>query len=133
MEDESLLIEIRGFTDIARAVGAARRVARVAELTETDQFLFGTAVSEMATNIARYAKEGVVHLRTVRDPGRQGVEAVASDSGPGIEDIDQAMQDHFSTSDSLGLGLASIKRIMDEFDIESSCETGTRVTVRKWV
>jgi serine/threonine-protein kinase RsbT len=62
-----------------------------------------------------------------------GVEIVVEDDGPGIDDVEQAMRDHFSSSGTLGLGLPGVKRMMDEFAIESQRGRGTRVTIRKWL
>ena len=76
---------------------------------------------------------GEVILRVVFRGTSKGVEAVSIDQGPGIEDVQQAMEDHFSSSGTLGLGLPGIRRMMDEFDIESEPGRGTRVTIRKWL
>ena len=65
--------------------------------------------------------------------GNRGIEIVAEDAGPGIADVKQAMQDRFSSSGTLGLGLPGVKRMMDEFELESQLGQGTRVRVRKWL
>jgi serine/threonine-protein kinase RsbT len=115
------------------AVVAARSMAAKAGFGLTDQVMFGTAVSELTTNIIRYAKNGEVLLRILRGSGRPGLEVVASDKGPGIPNIERAMEESYTTSKgSLGLGLSSVKRIMDEFEIESEVGRGTRVTARMW-
>src|SRR2546426_689710 len=67
------------------------------------------------------------HLRLVDDGGRRGVEILAADAGPGIPDVALAMQDGFSTSSSLGLGLPGVRRLMDEFEISSEFGKGTTV------
>jgi len=67
------------------------------------------------------------------DGGRRGVEILAADAGPGIPDVALAMQDGFSTSSSLGLGLPGVRRLMDEFEISSEFGKGTTVTARKWI
>lgn len=114
------------------AISAARRLARELGFSESEEFLIGTAVSELTTNILRYAGSGQVTLRPVSASGRQGMEVVALDSGPGIEDIEQAMRDHYSTGGSLGLGLPSVRRIMDAFCVESRPGRGLICTARKW-
>jgi serine/threonine-protein kinase RsbT len=63
---------------------------------------------------------------------RQGIAIVASDDGPGIHDIRQALRDGFSTSGSLGMGLPGVRRLMDEFEITSKPGRGTIVAVKKW-
>ena len=128
-EDRILLSEP---TDSAQAIVAALDLATRVGFTETDRCKVATAVSELATNILRYAKQGVVRLRIVQEGGRTGIEVFAEDDGPGIADIAEAMKDHVSSRNSLGLGLPSVKRLMDEFHIESSLGRGTRIRARKW-
>jgi serine/threonine-protein kinase RsbT len=119
--------------DKEQAVIAARHLAAKAGLTSTDQFEFATAVSELATNIIKYAKTGEILLKIIQLGDRMGVEVMARDEGPGIVDIDLAMQDNFTTSPkSLGLGLPSVRRLTDEFEIESRAGEGTRISARKW-
>jgi serine/threonine-protein kinase RsbT len=119
--------------DKEQVVIAARHLAARAGFDEVSQFLIATAASELATNIVNYAKAGEVTLRIVQRDQRLGVEIIARDNGPGIRNIEEAMQDNFSTTKgSLGLGLPSVKRIMDEFKIESQPGSGTVVSARKW-
>ncbi len=66
-------------------------------------------------------------------PDAAGIRAVFADSGPGIADLDEAMQDGFSTAGSLGLGLPGSRRLVDEFAIESRPGEGTRVVITQWV
>ena len=92
-----------------------------------------TAVSELGRNILKYGGAGEVTLERVTDDHHDGVRATVHDNGPGIEDLDQAMADHYSTSGTLGLGLPGVKRMMDEFHIDSAPGKGTRVVVTKWL
>lgn len=119
-------------TDNVMAISAARRLAAQAGFGETEQHLIATAVSELATNILRYVGSGEMVLRLIHEPGRSGMEVLALDHGPGILDLDMAMRDHFSTGHSLGLGLPGVKRIMDEFSINSKPGEGTQCIARKW-
>lgn len=125
--------DIADSADNALAISAARRLAREIGFGEAEEFLIATAVSELATNILRYAGSGQVILRAVRISGRTGIEVVALDAGPGIADIGRAMEDHYSTGGSLGLGLPSVKRIMDVFTVAPRQGCGTICTARKWV
>ena len=68
----------------------------------------------------------------MRQDDRTGVEVLAEDDGPGIENLSEAMKDHVSGGSGLGLGLPSVQRIMDEFAIDSSPGHGTRVLARRW-
>ena len=101
--------------------------------SSTDLTLLATAISEVARNITAYAGSGEIALRVVHLRGREGIEVVASDAGPGIADVDQALEDGFSTYQGLGLGLPGARRIMDDFQIESTPGEGTTVTMRKWL
>ncbi len=129
---EETYIDLIDLSDTGAAVGAARHTAALAGFEETDQFMIATAVSELATNIVRYAGGGSVTISIVSDGDRIGIEAVANDSGPGIEDVEKAMQDNYSSGNSLGLGLPGVKRLMDEFSIESVPGQGTKCIARKW-
>ena len=132
MEAESR-IAIESDADVVTARQRARQLAGEVELTSTDQTLLATAISEVARNITTYATRGEVRLRIVRDgDGRAGIEVVASDEGPGIADIERALQDGFTTGEGLGLGLPGARRLVDEFDIESAPSKGTRVRLVKW-
>jgi serine/threonine-protein kinase RsbT len=91
-----------------------------------------TAVSELCTNITKYAQTGRVKLRAVSRRGQPGIEAIVEDRGPGIEDLEEAMKDHVSTGGTLGLGLPGAKRLVDEFQIVSGAGTGTRIKLLKW-
>jgi len=124
---------IQSETDASRAVLEATLYARQAGFEETPSRMIATSVSELVRNILKYAGVGEVRLRQVKKIGASGVEIEAIDHGPGITDCEAAMQDHFSSSGTLGLGLPAVKRMMDEFSLVSSAGEGTRVTARKWI
>jgi serine/threonine-protein kinase RsbT len=126
-------IAIESDADVVTARQRARELAADLELSSTDQTLLATAISEVARNITHYAKRGEVLLRVVRDEnGRSGIEVVASDEGPGIEDIERALQDGYTTGGGLGLGLPGARRLVDEFRIQSTPSVGTTVTLVMW-
>jgi len=118
--------------DIVAARQKGRELASHCGLASTDLAVIATAISELARNIVRYAVRGEVILRLVDNNGKRGIEVVAADDGPGIPDIGLAMQDGYSTSGGLGLGLPGTRRLMDEFEITSDFGKGTTVTVRRW-
>ena len=134
MADElESVIPIESDADVVIARQRARAMASELELTSTDQTLLATAISEVARNITTYAKRGEVVLSIVRDNGgREGIRVVARDSGPGIADVDLAMQDGYTSGGGLGLGLPGARRLVDEFDIETAPSQGTTVTLVKW-
>lgn len=119
-------------SDVTRAVLAARDLANAAGLSPLQGGAVVTAVSELARNIVKYAGRGRVELSIIARGSRRGLQVVAVDQGPGIESIELAMQDNFSSSQTLGLGLPGTKRLVDEFEIDSWPGRGTRVVVRKW-
>jgi|GEM_PF-136844 len=91
-----------------------------------------TAASELARNIVRYAGSGLMNWRVIEIGDRLGLELSFEDQGPGIEDLEQALEPGFTTSGGLGLGLPGAKRLMDEMEIKSQKGRGTRVMIRKW-
>jgi len=98
---------------------------------EVDKSLIATMVSELASNIIKYAKSGYIELRSYEYPGNVDIEVFAMDNGPGIVNLKLAMQEHFSSGGTLGLGLSGVKRIADNFEILSNVGQGTRVLARK--
>lgn len=125
-------VAIASETDIVVARQAGRQLASTLGFSPTDQTLLATAISEVARNIVVYAQTGEVRLARVEVHGKIGIEVVASDLGPGIENIELAMQDGYSTKRSLGLGLPGAKRLVDDFELISELGVGTTVTMRKW-
>ncbi len=119
-------------SDVALSVVEASRVSSELGLSEHDCNKVATAVSELARNILKYAGTGEIQIEKIEQERRTGVEVTARDRGPGIVDVEAALQDHYSSSGTLGLGLPGIKRLMDEFEIESESGRGTKVTCRKW-
>jgi len=125
-------VAINSDQDIVTARQKGRALAMEAGFSTGDATLIATAISELARNIVSYARRGEITLKIVSASVRQGILIVASDNGPGIPDIRQAMRDGFSTSGSLGLGLPGVRRLMDEFEITSQPGKGTMVAVKKW-
>lgn len=131
MADESR-VTITSDADVVTARQAGRLIAQKAGFSGTDLTVIATAISELARNIVVYAQRGEIHLSVVKKGNQQGIQVIARDSGPGIPDVAQAMQDGYSTGSSLGLGLPGAKRLMDEFEIGSELGKGTTVTAIKW-
>jgi len=125
-------VAIDSDSDVVAARQKGRELASQCGFPSTDMAVVATAISELARNIVRYAVRGEIILRLVQDNGKRGIEVVAADDGPGIADISLAMQDGYSTSGGLGLGLPGTRRLMDDFEITSDFSKGTKVTVRRW-
>jgi serine/threonine-protein kinase RsbT len=130
--DQEIRVPIHSDQDIVAARQRGRSLAAELGFSPGDATLIATAISELARNIVTYARKGVILLSAIQNSSRQGILVVAADDGPGIADIRQAMRDGFSTSGSLGLGLPGVRRIMDDFEINSRSGQGTTVAVKKW-
>lgn len=130
---EERTVPIRSDLDIVTARVEGRELAKQLGFGVIDQARIATAISELTRNIVQYAEQGEAIMRRVDVGGRVGLEIVCQDEGPGIPDVDLAMQDGFSTSTSLGMGMPGARRLMDEFEIESEVGFGTTVTIRKWL
>ncbi len=132
MRSPEISVPVNADIDIVTARQKGRELARDLGFTSTDLALIATAISELARNIILYANTGQIVLSVVENGTRRGLKVVARDDGPGIPDIERALEEGFSTSRSLGLGLSGVRRLMDEFDIVSEIGSGTTVTVKKW-
>jgi serine/threonine-protein kinase RsbT len=115
----------------------ARRIVREAAaglgFSITDVTRIVTAASELTRNIYHYAGSGLMRWRPVNQADRTGLELTFADKGPGIPDLEKAMEPGYSTGRGLGMGLPGAKRLMDEMTIESRVGQGTTVQVRKWL
>ena len=133
VESSEYRIAIESDADVVTARQQARELAAELEQTSTVRTLLATAISEVARNITAYATRGEVLLAIVRGPdGRRGVRVVARDEGPGIADLEAAMQDGYTTGNGLGLGLPGARRLVDDFDVQTAVGVGTTVTLIKW-
>lgn len=119
-------IPIASEADVALAGEHGRRLASRLDFSSTDITVITTAIVEVARNVLQYARRGDLMLHLIHKRGRLGLAIVARDKGPGIRDVEQALRD------GKGLGLASTRRLMDEFRVRSEPGRGTTVTMRKW-
>lgn len=123
---------IRSEEDITRV---RRRVKTIATERGFDAFATAaitTATSELTRNALTHGGGGDVRIEELTDGARFGLRLTFVDEGPGIDDVDRALQGGFSTANSLGLGLSGTRRLVDEFALESEPRAGTRVVVCKW-
>lgn len=126
-------VDINSEWDIVNARQQGRKMAKDLGFGNVDQARITTAVSELARNIYLYAKNGRICLDVINQLDRIGLEIKAVDEGPGISDIRKVMQDGYTTSGGLGAGLPGVKRLMDEFDIQSDEGSGTEIVAIKWI
>ncbi|MGE5701629.1 MAG: anti-sigma regulatory factor [Clostridia bacterium] len=125
-------IHILAEQDIVTARQMGRKLAKDLGYGTIFQSRIATAISELARNIYLYADSGTIKINIIEKEGRVGLSIIAEDKGVGIRDLKTAMEDGYSTSGGLGAGLPGVKRLMDEFSIESTVGIGTRVEVVKW-
>jgi serine/threonine-protein kinase RsbT len=125
-------LRISSQTDVSLAIVAVRELAVRQTMSTSEAAALITAVSELVTNVVKYAGSGLISLRPTRQINRPGIEVIVEDKGPGIADIAAAMKDYVSTGGTLGLGLPGAKRLVDEFDIVSRPGQGTRIRIVKW-
>lgn len=126
-------VPIQADSDIVAARQTGRELASELGFSQIDLTLIATAISEIARNIVLYADKGEVVFSLVQNGSRVGILIVATDQGPGIRDVELAMQHGYSTMNSLGLGLPGARRMMDEFEISSVIGKGTNIRMVKWV
>jgi len=128
--DGELPIDTEG--DIVATRRTVRTLAVDMGFGLTDVTRIVTAASELARNVYKYGGGGVMRWRHLQDGGRPGIELQFIDHGPGIADIDLALQEGYSTGRGLGLGLPAARRLMDEMNIQSSAGAGTHIILKKW-
>lgn len=130
LRDES--IGLRSMDDIIKARQLVRECAIFQGLSLVDQTKLVTAASELARNTLVHGGGGEMRLQALNDGPRRGVKVVFLDRGPGIADVELAMKDGYTTRGGLGLGLSGSKRLVNEFEIDSTPGKGTTVTIVRW-
>ena len=125
-------VPVASDVDIVAARLQGRALALQLGFSSSDATMVATAISELARNIVLYARRGEIVLAAVVNSEHRGLVITACDDGEGIADIRQALQDGYSTSGRMGVGLPGVRRLMDEFEISSTVGQGTVVTVKKW-
>ena len=124
-------IDLNSESDLYTATIRCRQFALRAGLNQVRAQKLATAASELTRNVQKYAGgSGTVTLKLSVETGIHWLELEVCDRGPGITDLESAMQDHYSTSGTLGLGLPGVRRLADDFSITSAPGEGTRVIVR---
>ena len=112
------------------AVTMADAAVTHAGLVPADRAACALIATELATNLARHARDGQL-VATATDPGPAAwVQLAAADNGPGIPDVDAAMADGYSTANSLGGGLGTCRRAAGIFDLYTAPGAGTVIIAR---
>lgn len=129
---DGLRIGIRSSSDIVTARQQGRALAIELGFEGGETTLIVTVISEVASNIVDFAKEGEILIKALRHRDRTGILIVARDAGPGFSDVSRAVQYGCLTRKGLGMGLAGVRWLVDEFEIFSQAGTGSVVTMKKW-
>jgi serine/threonine-protein kinase RsbT len=132
MESEAR-VPISSSADIVTARQQGRALASELGFDGSDLTVIATAISEVARNVVTHAKQGEILLKPLQNGNKRGIVVVAQDDGPGIKNVEKAMQYGYSTGKGLGVGLPGAKWLMDEFEIDSKVGAGTKVTMKKWL
>jgi serine/threonine-protein kinase RsbT len=132
-DPEIVVVDINNSDDIVAARKAGHQLALDLGFSLTDVTMIATAISEIARNITSYAGRGAVRVTVADREGRKALVVRAEDEGPGIADIERAMEDGYSTGRGLGMGLPGARRLMDRLIVESKVGRGTVVEMWKWV
>lgn len=127
------MVAINTSDDIVAARKAGHQLAIDLGFSLTDVTMISTAISEIARNITSYAGRGEVRVGVDDREGRKALVVRAEDDGPGIADIDRAMEDGYTTGRGLGMGLPGCRRLMDRLIVESALGRGTVIEMWKWV
>ena len=125
-------MQLRTDTDVVRARQAARTLCTEQGFTLVEQTKVVTAASELARNTITHGGGGTATIEALENGGRRGVRLMFEDDGPGIPDVQRALQDGFTTGGGMGLGLGGTRRLMHEFEIVSTPGAGTRVVAVRW-
>lgn len=125
-------VRIAQESDVVHVRRAVRERARTLKLSLVEQTKLVTAASELARNALEHAGGGKAIVTTLINGTRSGVELVFEDEGPGIEDVETALRDGFTTGRGLGLGLGGARRLVHEFELEAREGGGTRIRVVRW-
>jgi len=132
VSDEPLRVPIRKDTDLTAVRQHIRAAAQQLGFGLVQQTKIVTAASELARNTLLHGGGGEAEIRVLRGEAGSGLSVSFVDSGPGIPDVGRALTDGYSTAGGLGMGLSGSKRLVQDFDIDSSADQGTKVTITSW-
>jgi serine/threonine-protein kinase RsbT len=118
--------------DIVLGRQAVRRMAVQQGFSLVDQTKMVTAASELARNALIYGGGGTLKWMLLDEGAKRGLRLAFEDRGPGIPNLDLALTDGWSSGKGLGLGLSGTRRLVNEFEIESTVGAGTRVVITRW-
>ncbi len=130
-------IEGGDFTKAGLASSAVKKILKQLNISPAVIKRIAVAMYEAEVNIVAHAYNGKMIVDI--NPGK--VYMVFNDEGPGIENIDQAMQEGFSTASEevrqmgfgAGMGLPNIKKNVDEMKVSSEVDKGTKLELTTYI
>ena len=125
-------LPLRNEHDIVLARQSVRRMSQEQGFSLVDQTKFVTAASELARNALIYGGGGVLKWQVLLEGGKRGLRLTFEDQGPGIPNVELAMTDGWTSGSGLGLGLTGARRLVNEFELDSTVGVGTRVSITQW-
>ena len=125
-------MEVTSAEQVVSVRQSVREFALDAQLSLVDQTKLITAASELARNMVVYGGGGTVLIEKMQNDGRSGIRVTFEDKGPGIPDIAQALRAGYTSGGGLGLGLGGARRLVNDFEIESTAGEGTKVVIARW-
>lgn len=129
---EAAVLPLKNDEDVVRLRKQVRESLVAIGFSLIEQTKMITAASELARNTLRYGGGGEARIEQVASGGRRGLALSFIDWGPGIENLELALTDGYTSGGGLGLGLSGAKRLADEFDIDTAPGKGTTVIITKW-
>ena len=134
MSDHSWSIKVSQVTDRVLANRKSKTIAQQIGFTKVEEIeKILITVNELSSNLIKHTSGGEIIISILYQNGKKGIQIESIDDGPGIEDIELALVDGYSTINSLGYGLGTVNRLMDDFKIESRKNTGTHITAKRWL
>lgn len=131
-EISEMALPLGSDADVLKARRYVTELAESLRFSKSERATIAIVISEIARNTVLYATNGRMSLKVIRQGHRRGLLIVVQDQGPGISDLNLAMQNGYTTSQGLGVGLPGARRLMDEFEIDSRVGKGTTIAMRKW-
>jgi len=128
---DSMSVTCQGHISVARE--RAKRFAENVGLARIAQYEVATCASELAANLVVHTSDGgTLGIEAALRDGEIGVRITSKDTGPGIPSLTDAFEDGFSTAGSMGSGLPTVRRLMDDFEVATTAGKGTRVVAVRW-
>jgi serine/threonine-protein kinase RsbT len=130
--EKSETLNIGSEQDVVTVRQTVKAWAAQLSFSIVDQTKIVTAASELGRNTFIYGGGGNAKLEILGEGIRKGLRVTFEDHGPGIPDIDKAMQDGYTTGKGMGLGLSGAKRLVNDFKIATQVGEGTTITITRW-